>query len=103
LVYNDAEQGFSFTHRQEACQLRRSINRNFPHSVPRVDTIIPTRRTGWVKLWSQTDTGLVGAAINRYPNSQTATDAFNGGHNLHALTTTAASTVTIPVFPATCR
>lgn len=103
ILYDDAEAGFSFS-LAGGCQLRGSFGATgFPRTVPPVNTIIPAGRTGWLKLYHQTeDIALLGAAINFNANAGTQSGAFNQGHNLHKLTLSASATLTIPVFPPRC-
>ncbi len=103
LVYDDAESVFSFSFSPGGCQFRNSISNSFPRTAPRIETIIPAGRTGWMKMWQNSDAPLVGAVINFNPNTTSASGAFNQGHNLQTLTQTATGRVTIPVFPASCR
>jgi hypothetical protein len=102
ILYDDAETAFSFTFSTSACQFRSSISSSFPRTAPRVDVVIPAGRSGWMKFFSQSDIGLLGAAINLNPNASSQSNAFNGGHNLHHLTLTGAETLIIPIFPANC-
>jgi hypothetical protein len=103
LIYDDAESGFSFS-LPGGCQLRGSFGApGFPRTVPPVSTIIPAGRTGWLKVYHQTeDLALLGAAINFNANAGTQSGAFNQGHNLHKLSLSSAATLTIPVFPPRC-
>lgn len=103
LVYDDAESGYSFS-LSGGCQLRGSFGATgFPRTVPPVSTIIPAGRTGWLKLYHQTeDIALLGAAINFNASAGAQTGAFSQGHNLHKLRLSAAATLTIPVFPPRC-
>ncbi|MCG3159818.1 MAG: hypothetical protein JMDDDDMK_00838 [Acidobacteria bacterium] len=103
LLYDDAENAFSFSVNSSACQLVGSISSTFPRTVPRVETIIPSGRSGWGKIYSVTsDVGLLGAMINRNENAEASANAFNGGHNLHKLTLSSSNTYTIPIFPPNC-
>jgi hypothetical protein len=102
ILYDDAETPYSFTFSSSACQFRSSISSSFPRTAPRVDSIITAGRTGWLKIYSQSDNALLGAAINLNANAGSADGAFNGGHNLHHLTLTAAASFTIPIFPPSC-
>ena len=101
LLYDDAESGLSFSV-TGTCQLRNSLSNNFPRTAPRFENFIPAGRSGWLKVFSQTDIGISGAAINFNPNALTSAGAFNQGHNLHVLTTTNTANYTIPVFPPSC-
>jgi hypothetical protein len=101
IFYDDAETAYSFTF-SGGCQFRSSISNTFPRTAPRVDSILTTGRTGWVKIYSQSDIGILGAAINLNANAGTAAGAFSGGHNLHHLTLSATAQYLIPVFPPSC-
>jgi hypothetical protein len=39
---------------------------------------------------------------NRNDNSETAANAFEGGHNLHILRWLPRAVITVPVFPPSC-
>ena len=97
ILYDDAETPLSFT-TSGGCWLRVSINNSFPRTTPRVETHIPSGRSGWMRINATANIGILGAVINK----GTGDTAFNGGHNLHHLTLTAASNLTIPVFPSNC-
>jgi hypothetical protein len=101
ILYDDAEQPLSFTLGGGVCQLRGSLNNNFPRTTPRFETFIPSGRVGWMKVYGASDQALLGAMINFNPNAGVSVDAFNQGHNLHKLTLTTAS-YTIPIFPPGC-
>ena len=100
VFYNDAETGVSFTFNPNTCQFRSSINNNFPRITPRFDQFVPSGRSGWLKLYSTNDQGVLGAAINF--NNGTGSSAFNQGHNLHKLTFTSSATLTVPIFAPSC-
>jgi hypothetical protein len=102
LVFDDAENPLSFTFAAGVCQFRSSLSNNFPRLAPRFEQFIPAGRSGWAKFFSLSDIGLLGASINFNPNAATAANAFNGGHNMHKLTLTASSLLTIPIFPSNC-
>ncbi len=110
LLYDDAENAYSFTFASGACQFRGALSNSFPRTAPRFETVIPAGRSGWMKLWGDNPAvGLLGATINSNSNSGNTANAFNGAHNLHKLTlnntgagTTAAPSITIPVFPPSC-
>jgi uncharacterized repeat protein (TIGR01451 family) len=102
VFYNDTETGVSFTFNPNACQFRSSINNNFPRITPRFDQFVPSGRSGWVKLYSSNDQGILGSAINLNTNAGSQAQAFSQGHNLHKLTLTTAASYIIPVFPPNC-
>jgi hypothetical protein len=97
ILYDDAETPLSFTS-VGGCQFRQSINNNFPRTAPRVETHIPSGRSGWMRINSSAGVPLLGAAINR----GTGDAAFSGGHNLHHLTLAPFAQLVIPIFPSNC-
>jgi len=101
VFYDDSENPLSFSI-TGTCQLQNSLSDTFPRLTPRFGTFIPAGRSGWFKVWSQSDIGILGAAINFNANAGTQANAFNGGHNLHKLTLSATNAYTLPVFPSTC-
>ena len=103
VLYDDAESGFSFT-LTGGCQVMGVLSDSFPRTVPRLSSLVPSGRSGWLKLYNLTlDNGLLGASMNFNASAGQQSDAFNGGHNLHKLTLTAGSTsVTLPIFPPNC-
>jgi hypothetical protein len=101
LLYDDAETPFSFSI-TGGCQLVNSLSNTFPRTTPRFETVIPAGRSGWMKVWSPSDIGILGAMINANANAGAQANAFNGGHNLHKLTLSAAASYTIPIFPPSC-
>jgi len=102
ILYNDVETPYSFSFPAPVCQFRASINNNFPRTTPRVENIIPATRSGWMKLYSLSDIGILGAVINRAGGADSAPKAFGSGHNLHHLTLTPAANLIIPIFPSNC-
>jgi hypothetical protein len=101
LLYDDAENVFSFTQSAPGCQNRFLIT-TF-RTTPRVGTIIPAGRSGWMKIWDSDNTsGLIGAMVNANAATATNQGAFSGGHNLHKLTLAPTATYTVPVFPPSC-
>ncbi|MEP7336731.1 MAG: hypothetical protein ABI977_03120, partial [Acidobacteriota bacterium] len=73
-----------------------------PRTVPRIETIIPAGRSGWMKIYSFNDVPLFGAAILANPDAATNPSVFSHGHNLHKLTLSAAGVLTMPIFPPSC-
>jgi hypothetical protein len=101
LLYDDAENALSFSV-TGGCQLRNSLSNTFPRTAPRLETFIPAGRSGWMKLYSQSDIGILGSVINLNTNAGASAGAFNGGHNLHHLTLSAAANYVLPIFPPSC-
>ncbi len=103
LVYDDVENVFSFTQSMPTCQFRFVIGaNNIPRTTPRVGAIIPSGRSGWMKIYNANNaSGLLGSSINANAGVAAQANAFSGGHNLHKLTLTT-GTYTVPVFPPSC-
>ena len=99
ILYNDQERAASFSF-PGGCQIARELNDSFPRTAPNYSDHISAGRTGWLKLFSQSDIALMGAVINFNPSALTSESAFNQGRNLHKLTLATTATLTIPVFPA---
>ncbi len=102
LLYDDAEKAYSFALSGSSCQLRGSLSGTFPRTTPRIESIVGSGRSGWMRLSSSTDGAIFGATINFNGNAASNAGAFNQGRNLHKLTLTTAASYTIPVFPPTC-
>ncbi len=108
ILYDDAESAFSFSFSTAACQFRSTLSNTFPRTAPRFETVIPAGRSGWLKLWADSPAvGLLGAVFNANASAAQANNAFNGAHNMHALTLNNSSGVstpgiTIPIFPPSC-
>lgn len=98
MIFNDNEEGLSFTISSAACQLRSIITGGFPRTTPRIDRHIPAGRSGWMKFWTTDNLGISGAVINRGSYE----GGLNQGHNLHVLTMTDNVTFTIPILPHPC-
>jgi hypothetical protein len=92
--------GFSLTH--AVPQLVQTLSNSFPATTPSYTTVIPSGRTGWVKLWTTADAGLFGAVINLNPSAATGASAFSGGHNLRKLTLSTTNSITIPAIAPPC-
>lgn len=101
LLYDDAENVVSLS-RSGGCQLKLELTSCFPCPGPRFESFIPSGRTGWLRLYSQSDIALFGASLVTNPNVRATANAFNQGHNLHTLTLTNAASITIPVLPPSC-
>lgn len=103
LLYDDAENTFSFSFNVGACLLRSSLSNNFPRTAPRFEQVIPAGRSGWMKFWAANENAaIIGAIHNRNDNSQTAPGAFEGGRKLHVMRLLPSAVITVPVFPPSC-
>lgn len=102
VLYNDDSVPFSFSFGSTGPQFFSTISDQFPRTTPRLSQIITAGHNGWLKLYQLTENmALCGAFLSFNPNTATSARAFNGGHNLHALTMTTAS-MTMVVFPPSC-
>jgi hypothetical protein len=96
IVYNDVETPYSFVFSGGSCQFRNSIASPTPfRTTPPLNSIIPSGRSGWIRLTPNNT--LLGAAINR----NTMAAGFNGGHNLHILTTQD-TVLNVPIIVSNC-
>jgi hypothetical protein len=102
IAYNDVESPFSFNFNPNRCQFVNTISNNFPRTAPRIEQIIPSGRSGWIRLWTTDDTAIFGSMINFNPNSEVDPGAFSQGHNMHKLTLTSTGSLTIPLIPPPC-
>lgn len=102
VLYDDAENVFSFSFNGGACLFRSSLSDSFPRTAPRLSQILPAGRSGWLKLWPLNPVAIVGAMHNRNDDSQAVPNAFEGGHNLHVLSLLPRAVITVPVFPPNC-
>jgi hypothetical protein len=101
-LFDDQEKSFNFCATTAACQFRSQLSNNFPRTAPLFDRVIPAGRSGWMKFWSTSEAGILGAVINHNAQAGTAPGAFKQGHNLHKLTLTPSAVLTIPVFAPSC-
>jgi hypothetical protein len=101
ILYNDAENGYSYQLNSSQCQLKFSFSNTIPRTTPRFTNVIPTGRSGWTKFFSFTGAPLLGASINFNAAASGSATAFNQGHNMHKLRFTT-SNISIPIFPPNC-
>ncbi|HMV50068.1 MAG TPA: hypothetical protein PLD20_00755 [Blastocatellia bacterium] len=102
ILYDDAEKASSFTFSDSKCQVKFIITNSLPRTAPRFTTIVPSGRSGWMKLYNYSGAPLLGAVINFNSAAAASPTAFNQGHNLHKLRLAESSTFKIPVFPPNC-
>jgi len=102
ILYDDIENASSFNFTGPSCQLKQTLSNNFPRTTPRFDALIPSGRSGWMKLWPTSEIAVVGAMFNLNPNAASGAPAYNGAHGLHALTLQPRASFTIPIFPPGC-
>lgn len=98
LLYDDLEKAYSFNFRAATCQTVQTLSDSFPRTTPRVRTVIPFGRSGWMKLWSTDGKGLLGAMLTT-SSAAGGTTSVSQGHNLHKLTLGGSAVYQMPVFP----
>jgi len=98
LVFDDRETAFSFEFSSARRQLRAALSEEFPRTAPRLTAVVPSGRTGWIKLWRVSDGALLGAVLDFGQPPETS----GGGRLLHALTLTTAASFVVPIFPPNC-
>ncbi len=99
VLFNDTEAAFGFSLPAGACQFISPLTGDLPQGF---DGVIPSGRSGWMKLWAVKETAIMGAAIIFNRGTKVSAYAYNQGHNLHRLTLTNSAVFTIPVFPPSC-
>ncbi|MEO6725329.1 MAG: HYR domain-containing protein [Blastocatellia bacterium] len=102
LLYDDMENVQSYS-LSAGCQYRGRfycLGASCPS--PRIEDFIPSGRSGWLRLYCQSDIAIFGSVINYNINTRNSANAYNQGHNLHPLTLTSTASITIPVMPPNC-
>ncbi|HWQ33110.1 MAG TPA: hypothetical protein VNQ79_09660, partial [Blastocatellia bacterium] len=99
LLFDGLEKAYSFTTSSARCQFINTLSTNFPRTTPRLDTVIPVSQSGWMKLWSVNEYGLIGSVLVFNPNAASNSSAYSQGHNLHLLRLGGIAEYTFPVFP----
>jgi hypothetical protein len=102
IFYDDMEVGVSFSFSPASCQFRSIISNNFPRITPRFEQFVASGHSGWLRLYSLSDQGILGAALNANRGVGTSAEAFQQGRNLHKLTLSSGASITIPLFPPNC-
>ena len=110
LLFDDSEQAYSFSLSSPNCQLAGELSNGFPRTAPRLETVIPAGRSGWMRFNDfATDGGILGAVFDLNPATSAIPNAFIGGHNLHKLSfnlsnagSANAPRLVIPIFPPAC-
>jgi hypothetical protein len=93
LLYDDQERSASYTMAGGTCQLRTILTGSSLRTAPRFEAMVPGGRTGWLKITTGNDEGMLGVMLNQNANG------FSQGHVLHALSLSRAAVLTIPVAP----
>ena len=110
LLFDDTEHAYSFNLSSPYCQLAGELSNSFPRTAPRLETVIPAGRSGWMRFNDfATDGGILGAMFELHPTTNYAPNAFYGGHNLHKLSFNLSNAgqanaprLVIPIFPPAC-
>ena len=100
ILYDDAENGLSFS-LSAGCQRVFGITDSDIRTAPRPSVHVPANSSGWIKFWSTSDVGIMGAVITGHPAQASARNAFTGARNLHKLRLTF-DAFTMPIFSPTC-
>lgn len=101
VLYDDLTNSYPFTFTGSVQQFS-ILSDSFPLTSPVFSAAIAAGHTGWMKIYTVNDAGMVGAAFNFNPNAAVNGAAFIGGHNLRKLTLSTSNVITIPVFPPSC-
>jgi hypothetical protein len=113
ILFDEVENPYSFSIFNLSCQVRRSLNNDFPRTAPRFNSVLGPGRSGWLKFWAsvsavdpvigQTNRALTGAAINYNASADLSASLFSQGHNLHKLTVGDPTALIVPIFAPSCR
>jgi hypothetical protein len=113
ILFDEVENPYSFNIFNLGCQVRRSLNNDFPRTAPRFNSVIKAGTSGWMKFQASTAAtdpvvgattrAILGAAINYNPSAGVNASSFNHGHNLHKLTVGDQTALIVSVFTPTCR
>ena len=101
ILYNDAENGLSFSMSSSGCQRVFGIADSDIRTAPRPSVHVPANTSGWMKFWSTSDVGIMGAVFTGHPGLTSARNAFTGSRNLHKLRLTTDAYL-MPIFTPTC-
>jgi hypothetical protein len=101
-LFDDAGTSYPFSAPGPTPQFRTMLSNNFPATSPPFTSAIPGGRSGWLKIFSSEDVGIVGVAIQFNANAGLDRTAFSGGQNLDKLTLTDKSALIMRVFPPSC-
>lgn len=101
VLFDDLEKAFSFSV-SAGCQFREFFSNSFPRTAPRINQIISSGHSGWMRFFAHDDVGIIGATITYNPSSQSIASAFNGGSSLHKLSFTNSARFVLPTFPSAC-
>lgn len=97
VLFDNAANSYSFTF-TGGVQLVDSLTNVFPRTTPRFETLIPSGSSGWMKLFADSDVGILGATLILNANTASSLNAFNSGRNLHKLTLSSSNTLIIPTI-----
>lgn len=97
-LFDDAGTAHPFSAPASTAHFRTTLSNTFPATSPLFTSAIPKGRSGWLKIFSGSDVGIVGVAIQFGSN----TGQLSGGQNLDKLTLTDKSALIMRVFPPSC-
>ena len=100
VLYNDRENGFSFSISPSDCQLKQELTEVSPRTTPPIPQIIPTGHTGWMRIGPASRQGIAGVFFNNN-TSQRSKSAFSSGIRMPKLRC-GVDSYTIPVYPPGC-
>ncbi len=97
-VFDEAERGYSFVASINRCQLRDTMNDNFPRITTRLSRVISSGKVGMMWFATTDKAPIAGSIITFNPDVRQNALGFNQGHNLHYSALTDKATYTIPIF-----
>ena len=86
-----------FTYSPGSPQIVETLSAAFPPMTPDYTSLIQSGRSGWMRLWSASDEGILGLYLNLNSSGGIST-----GQNLHKLSLSTTNTFNVPVFDCNC-
>jgi hypothetical protein len=101
-VYNSNRVAQDFTFSTTAPRFIGNLSASFPRLTTRLDNFIPAGQSGWMKLWTDGNWGIIGSVLNVPANPRTL-NAFVGGFNLQQGALANAVSLEVPISVPTCQ
>ncbi len=101
-IYNSNRAMQDFTFSATAPQFIGNLSASFPRLTTRLDSFIPAGQSGWMKLWTDANWGMIGSVMNLPANLRTPS-GFVGGFNLPQGALANAVSLEVPISVPTCQ
>jgi hypothetical protein len=101
-IYNSSRAVQDFTFSSTTPQLVNNLSASFPRLTTRLDNFITAGQSGWMKLWTDANWGIIGSVMNLPTNLRTSS-GFVGGFNLQQGALASAVSLEVPIAVPTCQ